>query len=127
MSFAHFTIATRDVPRTRAFFMGAMRWEPAKIPSNTPLEVAWLTISPGQQLHILYVKDFIASNFEAEFGRHFALFHPQADFPGLKRRLIEQSATLIDPIRPTPFERFYFRDLNGYVFEVIAREQYVIE
>jgi hypothetical protein len=127
MSFAHLTIATRDVPKTRDFFMRAMRWEPINIPSNTPLEAAWLTISAGQQLHILYVKDFIASDFEAEFGRHFALFHPHADFPDLKKRLIEQGATLIDPIRPTAFERFYFRDLNGYVFEVIAREQYVVE
>ena len=127
MSFAHLTIATRDVPQTRAFFMSVMRWEPINVPSNTPLEAAWLTIAPGQQLHILYVKNFAASDFEAEFGRHFALFHPHADFPDLKKRLIEQGATLLDPIRPTPFDRFYFREPNGYVFEVIAKEQYAVE
>ena len=26
---------------------------------------------------------------------------------------------LIEPLRETPFERFFFRDQNGYVFEVV--------
>ena len=30
---------------------------------------------------------------------------------------------LIAPERPTPFERFFFRDPNGYVFEVVAAER----
>lgn len=33
------------------------------------------------------------------------------------------SATLIAPIRDTPFERFFFRDPNGYIFEVIPTER----
>jgi hypothetical protein len=42
----------------------------------------------------------------------------------LKQRLIEHSATLIDPLRPAPFERFFFREpVNGYVFEVIDRDR----
>jgi len=32
-------------------------------------------------------------------------------------------ATLIDPQRPTPFERFFFRDPDGYLFEVVAAER----
>ncbi len=127
MSFAHLTIATRDVPRSADFFAQTMRWRRITHPTNTPLEAAWLEIADGQQLHILYVKAFSASPFEAEFGRHFAIFHSLADFSDLKARLIERGATLIDPIRPTPFERFYFRDPNGYVFEVIAKEQYLRE
>jgi hypothetical protein len=30
-----------------------------------------------------------------------------------------QGATLIEPLRDTPFQRFFFRDPNGYVFEVV--------
>jgi hypothetical protein len=49
-----------------------------------------------------------------------ALRHPAEDFAALKARLVEAGATLIDPIRPTPFARFFFREpVNGYVFEVI--------
>ena len=70
------------------------------------------------------VADFEPSRFEAEFGRHFAVFHAGSDFPALKRRLAEHGATVIDPIRPTPFQRFFFRDPNGYVFEVIDRDGY---
>jgi hypothetical protein len=80
----------------------------------------WLDIGGGQEMHILYVADFDISPYEAEFGRHVALFHPMADFAALKARLADEGAVLIDPVRPTPFERFFFREpLNGYVFEVI--------
>ena len=61
---------------------------------------------------------------EAEYGRHVALFHPRSDFAALKARLVGEGAVLIDPIRPTPFERFFFREpVNGYVFEVIDGER----
>jgi hypothetical protein len=33
-----------------------------------------------------------------------------------------QGAALFAPIRETPFARFFFRDPNGYVFEVIAED-----
>src|SRR5688500_9255031 len=129
MSFAHLTIATRDVPRTAAFFERAMGWPPVATPGNTPgeLRAAWGQLGPGQQIHIPHVDGFEPSAFEAEFGRHVAVFHPAADLPALKRRLAEHGATLVDPIRPTPFDRFFFRDPNGYMFEVIAREEYVAE
>jgi catechol 2,3-dioxygenase-like lactoylglutathione lyase family enzyme len=127
MPFAHLTIATRDVPGTAAFFAATMRWRPVAVPENTPLDAAWLEVGPGQQIHVLKVEDFEPSPFEREFGRHFAFFHPQDDFPALRHRLMEHGAELIPPIRPTPFERFFFRDPNGYVFEIIAQEQYVRE
>ena len=129
MPFAHLTIATRDVPRTAAFFEKALRWPRMKTPGNTPqnLDAAWLEMGPGQQLHVLRIEGFEASPFENEFGRHFAVFHPGTDFAALKARLVEHGATLVDPIRPTPFERFFFRDPNGYLFEVIHQEQYVRE
>jgi predicted enzyme related to lactoylglutathione lyase len=75
----------------------------------------------------LAVTDFSPSPFEAEFGRHIAVFHPRADFPALKKRLAEHGAQLVEAQRPTPFERFFFRDPNGYCFEVIDREGYVAE
>jgi catechol 2,3-dioxygenase-like lactoylglutathione lyase family enzyme len=137
MSFAHITLATRDTHATADFFERTLLWRRVKVPGNAPaeLDVQWVEVSPdgtpdrkrSQQVHILRVADFEPSRFEAEFGRHFAVFHPQADFSALRKRLVEHGATLIDPIRPTPFERLFFRDPNGYGGEVIAEEQYVRE
>ena len=71
-------------------------------------------------MHLIQVDRYEGSAFEAEFGRHVALRHPADDFAALKARLVEAGATLIDPLRPTPFERFFFREpVNGYVFEII--------
>ena len=104
------------------------------MPGNVDLEADWLEIAPpgdgvvgGQQLHILPVADFGPSEHEEEFGRHFALFYPGTDFAALKKRLVEHGGQLIDAIRETPFERFFFRDPNGYMFEVIDQDGYVTE
>ena len=125
--FAHLTIATRDVRRTSDFFAQTMGWRPIHQPENIELTAAWLEIAPGQQLHILQVKDFEPSPFEAEFGRHFAFFFPGRDFAALQQRLVAHGATLIDAIRSTPFARFFFRDPNGYYFEIIDRDGYAQE
>jgi catechol 2,3-dioxygenase-like lactoylglutathione lyase family enzyme len=127
MSFAHLTIATRDVERTAAFFEQTLRWVRVPIAANTPVKAVWMQVGPGQQIHVLHVEGFEVSKFEAEFGRHLAMFHPGADFPAVKQRLISHGAELFDPIRPTPFERFFFKDPNGYMFELIAQERYVVE
>jgi catechol 2,3-dioxygenase-like lactoylglutathione lyase family enzyme len=120
MSFAHLTLATPDVPRTAAFFEAAFGWPRGEVPGNTVVEAMWFDVGRGQQIHILYVERAVVSPFEAEFGRHVAMFHPLADFPALKARLTDRGAVLIDPIRATPFERFFFREpINGYIFEVI--------
>jgi catechol 2,3-dioxygenase-like lactoylglutathione lyase family enzyme len=119
MAFAHLTLATRDVERSAAFFLEAFGWGRIPRPGNVGCEAAWLQIAPGQELHLLRVDDFSASAFECEFGRHLAVERPAAEFPALKRRLSGLGAELIDPIRETPFERFFFRDPNGYVFEVV--------
>jgi hypothetical protein len=37
--------------------------------------------------------------------------------------LTEHGAQLIEPLRPTPFERFFFRDPNGYIFEVVVAQR----
>jgi hypothetical protein len=63
------------------------------------------------------------SPFEAEFRRHIAISFRQGDFEELKRRLLRHGATLIDPERPTPFARLFFRNPDGYVFEVVAAER----
>src|ERR1700712_5555970 len=100
MSFAHLTLPTRDVQRTADFFERAMGWRRVEAPGNAPehLRVAWIEIAPGQQVHILHLDDYEPSRFETEFGRHVAVFHPLADFPALKRRLVECGGTLVDPI-----------------------------
>ena len=131
--FAHLTIATRDVRKTSEFYQRALRWPPIHMPGNVDLEADWLEIragegdSPSQQLHILYVAEFEPSAFEQEFGRHFALFFPGDEFEDLKQRIVDEGGQLVESIRQTPFERFFFRDPNGYMFEVIDRDGYVVE
>jgi catechol 2,3-dioxygenase-like lactoylglutathione lyase family enzyme len=123
MAIAHFTLATRDVRGTSEFFAAALGWKPLNRPSNIPMAAAWLEIAPGQELHLVEVADYTPSPFEREFGRHIAIACPQAEFAGLKERLRGQGAEVIAPLRPTPFERFFFRDPNGYVFEVVPEER----
>ena len=126
-TFAHLTIATRDVSATAEFYAKTLGWGDINVPNNTPLDARWLSMGEGQQLHILKVDGFEASPFEQEFGRHFAIFHAGYDFEDLQQRLRENGAEIIKAVRETPFRRFFFRDPNGYVFEVIDRDQYVIE
>ena len=117
---AHFTLATRDVDATARFIERTLGYPRRPLPPNAVGPVVWFDIGGGQEMHILHVDGFEVSAHEAEFGRHVALFHPFADFTALKARLEREGAALIDPIRPTSFERFFFREpVNGYVFEVI--------
>jgi predicted enzyme related to lactoylglutathione lyase len=117
---AHLTLPTQDVESTTTFFEQTLGYRRKPVPSNSPVEVSWLDIGPGQEIHVFYVEGFAVSPFEAEFGRHVALFHPLADFPALRQRLLDAGAELIEPLRATPFARFFFREpINGYVFEVI--------
>ena len=123
MPLAHLTLATRDVHASARFFAQALGWRPIARPDNIGRPAAWLEIAPGQELHLVEVPAFESSPFEAEFGRHVALAFPRAEFAGLKRRLLARGATLIEPQRPTPFERFFFRNPDGYVFEVVPTER----
>ena len=131
--FAHLTIATSDVQKTSAFYQRTLGWAPIHMPGNIDLDAAWLCIDSGpadvaaQQLHILHVPDFEPSPWEQEFGRHVAVFYPGAEFAALKQRIRDAGGELVDAIRETPFERFFFRDPNGYMFEVIDRQGYVVE
>jgi catechol 2,3-dioxygenase-like lactoylglutathione lyase family enzyme len=127
MSFAHLTLATRDAEATARFFERALLWRRIHLPGNVALKAAWVEVAPGQQIHILEIEGYEPSPFEAEFGRHFAFFYPGREFAALKQRLVAHGATLIPPIRETPFARFFFRDPNGYYFEIIDREEYVVE
>lgn len=123
MSFAHLTLATRDVSRSLQFFAAALGWRPIERPNNIGRPAAWLEMAPGQELHLVEVQDFSPSPFEREFGRHVAIAWPQPQMDDLRRRLVAEGAELIEPLRPTPFERFFFRDANGYVFEVVAAQR----
>ena len=121
---AHFTLATRDIDRTAAFIERTLAYRRKPLPANVTGEAIWFDLGKGQELHVLYAQGFEISAHEAEYGRHVALFHPLPDFAALKARLAAEGAVLIDPIRPTPFERFFFREpVNGYVFEVIDQER----
>ena len=121
-SIAHFTIATRDVARSAAFFTSTLDWPPVARPGNIGQTAAWLQIAPDQELHLIQVDDFQPSDYEQEFGRHFAIRFPESGFTDLKKRLVEHGAELIAPQRETPFQRFFFREPNGYIFEIVAAE-----
>ena len=61
MAIAHFTLATRDVPRASRFFESTLGWRPVSRPGNIPRVAAWLAIAPGQELHLVEVTDFAPS------------------------------------------------------------------
>ncbi len=120
MTLGHLTLATSEVERTAAFFERTLGYKRKPTPANSPTEVVWLEIGRGQELHVLFVANFVASAFEGEFGRHVAVFHAREDFARLKQRLADEGAEIIAPLRATTFERFFFREpINGYVFEVV--------
>src|SRR5215208_4543189 len=123
MAIAHVTLPTRDLRRTVAFFEAAVGWRRLDRPGNIAVPAAWLEIAPGQEVHVVEIADFEPSPFEREYGRHVAVAFPAASFPELRRRLAQLGVELIAPARPTPFEGFFFRDPNGYVFEVVAEER----
>ena len=123
MSFSHLTLATRNIRKTSNFFQSTLGWKPISRPSNAPVPTGWLKIAPGQEVHLVEIKNFEVPPLEQEFGRHIAFLHPVADFSALKTRLIKEGAELIDPQRETPFERLFFKDPNGYVFEIIDQDR----
>jgi catechol 2,3-dioxygenase-like lactoylglutathione lyase family enzyme len=123
VALAHVTLATRELARSTAFFHEVLGWTPIGRPRNNAMPAAWLQIAPGQELHLVEVPEFQPSLFEQEYGRHIALSLPRAGFPKLKERLIAHGAKVIDPLRDTPFDRFFFRDPNGYLFEVLEQER----
>jgi predicted enzyme related to lactoylglutathione lyase len=125
LNFAHLTLPTEDVERTAAFLEKTLGYTRNASPANSPVPTIWLNIGRGQEMHVTYVKGFRTSPFEGEFGRHIAVFHPVDDFPALRRRVTENGGEITEPLRPSPHQRFFFREpVNGFVFEVIdqARE-----
>lgn len=124
MSLAHLTLPTREVEKTASFLERTLGYSRDPLPGNVPDETVWLNIGHGQQMHVFHVEGFEVSPFEREFGRHVAVFHPLARFETLKQALRDHGAELIEPLRATPFERFFFKEpVNGYVFEVIDQDR----
>ena len=121
MAFAHLTLPTRAVEATATFLERTLGYRRRPVPANSPVEVVWLEIGPGQDMHIFYVEGFEISPFEGEFGRHVAVSYSKSQLAELKRRLSSEGVAPIDPLRATSVERFFFRDpINGYMFEVIG-------
>jgi catechol 2,3-dioxygenase-like lactoylglutathione lyase family enzyme len=117
---AHLTLPTREVEKTASFLERTLGYRRLAVPMNSPVELVWLDLGRGQEMHVFYVEGFSVSPFENEFGRHVAVFYPLAEFDALRQRLASEGAEMFFPLRPTPFERFFFREpINGYVFEVI--------
>ena len=123
--FAHLTLPTQHVEETTRFLEQTLGYSRKIVPANSPVDARWLDIGHGQELHVFFVEGFVISPFEAEFGRHVALFHPLDDFPALRRRIVDAGGELVEPLRATPFERLFFREpVNGYLFELIDRERH---
>ena len=73
MSFAHLTLPTRDVEKTARLLEKTLGYTRSPVPGNSPVEVVWLDIGGGQEMHVFYVEGFEVSPFESEFGRHVAV------------------------------------------------------
>ena len=127
MTLAHLTIATRDSEATSQFLQTVFDWPLVHRPANVDPTTYWLDIGQGQQVHVLLVEGFEVSPFEKEFGRHFAFLFPAAKLKQIRERLAKLGVEVIPPIRPTPFERFFFYDPNGYMFEMIDQDKFVQE
>ena len=128
MSLAHFTIPTQDMAGTTNFFIDLMGWPEIPVPDNVEVEVRWLDMGAGAQMHVLGISDFEVSPFEKEYGRHFAFFVSTERLAGIKERLPRDYGIPIQPpLRATPFERFFFNDPNGYLIEVIDRDNWKVE
>jgi catechol 2,3-dioxygenase-like lactoylglutathione lyase family enzyme len=123
--FAHVTLPTQYVEETTRFLEETLGYPRKVVPANSPVDARWLDIGNGQEIHVFFVDGFVVSPFEAEFGRHIALFHPLDDLAAVRQRITEAGGMLVDPLRPTPFERIFFREpVNGYLFELIDSERH---
>jgi catechol 2,3-dioxygenase-like lactoylglutathione lyase family enzyme len=122
MSLAHLTLPTSGVERTARFLEQTLGYARDSAPPNSPVETVWLATGGGQQIHIVHVDAFEVSPFEGEFGRHIAILRPAEEMAALKERLSAAGADVMQPLRRSAHERFFFREpVNGYVFEVIAQ------
>ena len=123
MAIVHFALAVRDVRRVR----GSSSRRSSGGRSTVRATSRWLRPGsrsrPGQEVHLLEIADYSPSPFEREYGRHIAVSVPRAQFPMLKQRLQEHGAEVFAAERATPFDRFFFRDGDGYVFEVVEAER----
>ena len=119
MSLAHLTLPTRDVEATAGFLERTLGYTRKPVPGNSPVEVRWLDIGRGQELHVFYVEDSsVAVRGRVRTARRGV--PPPGGIPGAEARPRREGAVLVEPLRATPFERFFFREpVNGYVFEVV--------
>ena len=123
--FAHLTLPTQHVEETTRFLEQTLGYSRKIVPANSPVDARWLDIGHGQELHVFFVEGFVISPFEAEFGRHVALFHPVDDFDAVRQRITEAGGEIVEPLRSTPFKRILFREpINGYLFELIDSERH---
>lgn len=123
--FAHLTLPTQHVEETTRFLEQTLGYSRKIVPANSPVDARWLDIGHGQELHVFFVEGFVISPFEAEFGRHVALFHPVDDFDAVRQRITEAGGEIVEPLRSTPFKRIFFREpINGYLFELIDSERH---
>ena len=76
------------------------------VPADSPVDVVWLDIGHGQEMHVFQVEGFEVSPFEGIWPARRAV-HPGARFRRAQAAA-DRGARLIEPLRATPFERFFF-------------------
>ena len=121
MALAHVTPAGRELARSMAFFHEVLGWTPIGRPRNNAAPAAWLQIVPGRSCTWSRPRVPALAVRARVWPAHRASL-PRPGFPTLKERLIAHGAEVIEPLRDTPFDRFFFGDSNGYLFEVLEQE-----
>ena len=54
--FAHLTLPTQHVEETTRFLEKALGYSRKNVPANSPVDVRWLDIGHGQELHVFFVE-----------------------------------------------------------------------
>jgi hypothetical protein len=99
LSLGHLTLPMAEVERTARFLQKMLGYLRDPAPANSPVETVWLAMGGGQQMHIVYVEDFVVSPFEGEFGRHIAILVPAQEMIALRERLAAAGAQVTEPLR----------------------------
>ena len=117
-------LATRDARRAARRFEATLGWRPIDRPGKIAVPSAWREIAPGQEVQLLEVSGIEPSPASTRPADTIAVSVAKAPFPQLRRRRLEQhGAELIRGDRRTPFDRVFFGDSDGSVFEVVAAER----
>jgi catechol 2,3-dioxygenase-like lactoylglutathione lyase family enzyme len=127
----HVALVVGDVERSRRFYGGVLEMEEIPRPSNFHFPGAWFRRgsaelhligegSPGRARQLR--PDYSPEELEAGYGAHFAL--EVEDLEPVRREVEERGAEVVGEPRPRGdgVAQMYLRDPDGYLVELMARE-----